>query len=79
MKITAPDLKELDIIDDVIKEVQGGAHRDVKQQAAYIETTLKQSLTSLLKLTPEELVEQRYQKYKAIGKVSVENQYIGVN
>lgn len=36
MKITAPDLKELDIIDDVIKEVQGGAHRDVKQQAAYI-------------------------------------------
>ena len=79
MKITAPDLKELDIIDDVIKEVQGGAHRDVKQQAAYIEKTLKQSLTSLLKQSPEELVEQRYQKYKAIGKVSIENQYIGVN
>ncbi|MCY7552887.1 acetyl-CoA carboxylase carboxyl transferase subunit alpha, partial [Bacillus safensis] len=36
-------------------------------------------LTSLLKLTPEELVEQRYEKYKAIGKVSIENQYIGVN
>ncbi|MFB8735430.1 hypothetical protein ACEQPO_21695 [Bacillus sp. SL00103] len=35
MKITAPDLKEFDIIDDVIKEVQGGAHRDVKQQATH--------------------------------------------
>lgn len=32
MKITAPDLKELDIIDHVIKEVRGGAHRDVERK-----------------------------------------------
>ena len=46
MKITAPDLKELDIIDHVIKEVRGGAHRDVEQQAAYIDEALKGELKS---------------------------------
>ncbi|MES9687807.1 acetyl-CoA carboxylase carboxyl transferase subunit alpha, partial [Bacillus sp. JJ353] len=60
MKITAPDLKELDIIDHVIKEVRGGAHRDVKQQAAYIDETLKQALQSLMKLDKNELIQQRY-------------------
>lgn len=63
----------------MIKEVKGGAHHDVKMQAGYIDETLKQSLKSLLKLNEEELIQQRYEKYKAIGKVSVEDQYIGVN
>ncbi len=79
MKITAPDLKELGIIDHMIKEVKGGAHHDVKLQASYMDETLKQSLKTLLKLSEEELIQQRYEKYKAIGKVSVEDQYIGVN
>ena len=37
MKITASDLKELGVIDEVIPEVKGGAHRDVKSQAVKIE------------------------------------------
>ncbi|KAA6448626.1 acetyl-CoA carboxylase carboxyl transferase subunit alpha [Bacillus swezeyi] len=78
MKITAPDLKELDIIDHVIKEVRGGAHRDVKQQAAYIDEVLKDALKSLMKLDKNELIQQRYDKYKSIGKISTENQYVGV-
>ncbi|ATH92760.1 acetyl-CoA carboxylase carboxyl transferase subunit alpha [Bacillus glycinifermentans] len=78
MKITAPDLKELDIIDHVIKEVRGGAHRDVKKQAAYIDETLKQALQSLMKLDKNELIQQRYEKYKSIGKISTENQFVGV-
>nr|WP_202049377.1 acetyl-CoA carboxylase carboxyl transferase subunit alpha [Bacillus glycinifermentans] len=78
MKITAPDLKELDIIDHVIKEVRGGAHRDVKQQAAYIDETLKQALQSLMKLDKNELIQQRYEKYKSIGKISTESQYVGI-
>lgn len=77
MKITAPDLKELDIIDHVIKEVRGGAHRDVEQQAAYIDEALKGELKSLLKLDKNELIQQRYNKYKSIGKISTENQYVG--
>nr|WP_276578977.1 MULTISPECIES: acetyl-CoA carboxylase carboxyl transferase subunit alpha [Bacillus] len=78
MKITAPDLKELDIIDHVIKEVRGGAHRDVEQQAAYIDEALKSELKSLLKLDKNELIQQRYNKYKSIGKISTENQYVGI-
>jgi acetyl-CoA carboxylase carboxyl transferase subunit alpha len=78
MKITAPDLKELDIIDHVIKEVRGGAHRDVEQQAAYIDEALKGELKSLLKLDKNELIQQRYNKYKSIGKISTENQYVGI-
>ncbi|GIN75470.1 acetyl-CoA carboxylase carboxyl transferase subunit alpha [Bacillus paralicheniformis] len=78
MKITAPDLKELDIIDHVIKEVRGGAHRDVEQQAAYIDEALKNELKSLLKLDKNELIQQRYNKYKSIGKISTENQYVGI-
>ena len=37
MKITAPDLKKLGIIDDIIPEIKGGAHKDVKKQAEEIE------------------------------------------
>jgi acetyl-CoA carboxylase carboxyl transferase subunit alpha len=78
MKITAPDLKELGIIDEIIPEVRGGAHRDVKQQAKEIDKVLKQSLEELRKLDPEQLVEQRYLKYKAIGEYSFLNDYIGI-
>ncbi|BDG46172.1 MULTISPECIES: acetyl-CoA carboxylase carboxyl transferase subunit alpha [Parageobacillus] len=67
MKITANDLKELGIIDEIIPEVRGGAHRDADQQAAEIDKVLKRSLTQLLKLDGEALVRQRYEKFKQIG------------
>ncbi|MDQ0174539.1 acetyl-CoA carboxylase carboxyl transferase subunit alpha [Bacillus chungangensis] len=68
MKITAPDLKALDIIDDIIPEVRGGAHQDVEKQAEAIDAVLKRSLQELSVLSPEELVEKRYEKFKRIGK-----------
>jgi acetyl-CoA carboxylase carboxyl transferase subunit alpha len=67
MKITANDLKELGVIDEIIPEVRGGAHRDVDQQAAEIDKVLKRSLAQLLKLDGETLVQQRYEKFKQIG------------
>lgn len=67
MKITANDLKELGVIDEIIPEVRGGAHRDADQQAAEIDKVLKRSLTQLLKLDGEALVRQRYEKFKQIG------------
>lgn len=70
MKITAPDLKELGIIDTVIPECRGGAHKNIKQQAAAINDVIKESLTELKKLTKDELVTQRYQKYRVIGEYS---------
>lgn len=67
MKITAGDLKELGVIDGIIPEVSGGAHRDVKQQAEFIDATLKEALADLLKQSSEQLLQQRYEKYKKIG------------
>ncbi|MGG3738197.1 acetyl-CoA carboxylase carboxyl transferase subunit alpha [Aeribacillus pallidus] len=68
MKITAPDLKELGIIDEIIPEVRGGAHQDVKAQAEEIDKVLKTSLQQLMQLSEDELVAHRYDKYKQIGK-----------
>ncbi|MGX1263449.1 acetyl-CoA carboxylase carboxyl transferase subunit alpha [Rossellomorea marisflavi] len=78
MKITAPDLKELGIVDEIIEEVKGGAHKDVKTQSEKIEAVLKQSLKELISLSKEQLVQHRYDKFKAIGEYTVLNDRIGV-
>ncbi|ALC82003.1 MULTISPECIES: acetyl-CoA carboxylase carboxyl transferase subunit alpha [Bacillus] len=75
MKITADDLKKLGIIESVIKEVRGGAHRNIEKQAQLIKDTLTESLKELIKLDQASLLKQRYEKYKAIGKVSAENEF----
>jgi acetyl-CoA carboxylase carboxyl transferase subunit alpha len=78
MKITAPDLKELGIIDDIIPEVKGGAHRDIKAQAESIGSALEKSLRELLPLTSEQLIESRYEKYKKMGKFSKAKDYANI-
>lgn len=79
MKITAPDLKKLGVIDDIIPEIKGGAHKDVKKQAEAIETMLMASLKQLLSLTAEELVADRYNRFRTIGEYGLVNDFIGVN
>ncbi len=79
MKITAPDLKELGIIDDIIPEIRGGAHKDVKKQAEEIEKVLKTSLQQLLKLSEEALIDDRYNRFRDIGEFTEIKDYIGVN
>ncbi|MDO6448373.1 acetyl-CoA carboxylase carboxyl transferase subunit alpha [Oceanobacillus profundus] len=71
MKITSYDLKKLGIVDHVIPEPKGGAHRNLEQQAAYIDEVLKQSLTNLQTLTDDELIENRWEKYKQMGEFEV--------
>ncbi|MDV2684787.1 acetyl-CoA carboxylase carboxyl transferase subunit alpha [Alkalihalophilus lindianensis] len=78
MKITAPDLKELGVIDDIIREAKGGAHRDVQSQAEAIDRTLSASLEELEVLSKDELVNKRYQKYKKIGQFTFVNDTNGV-
>lgn len=68
MKITAPDLLELGVIDGVIPEPFGGAHRDPAQQARLIKETLIEGLKPLLEMSPEQLVQDRYNKFKQIGR-----------
>ncbi|MCB5238145.1 acetyl-CoA carboxylase carboxyl transferase subunit alpha [Niallia alba] len=67
MKITAPDLRELGIIDSIIREVKGGAHHDIKEQAEQIDEVLYSSLKELTGMTKEELVNHRYAKFKNMG------------
>jgi len=67
MKITAPDLFELGIVDEIIPEPKGGAHRDIKQQAANIDVVIEKALKELNNLSNDELLEQRWEKYKQIG------------
>ncbi|WP_284139821.1 MULTISPECIES: acetyl-CoA carboxylase carboxyl transferase subunit alpha [unclassified Virgibacillus] len=67
MKITAYDLKELALIDQIIPEPKGGAHRDIKQQAGAIDSIIEQSLEELRVLSVSELLENRWEKYKCMG------------
>ena len=67
MKITALDLKEMGIIDDIIPEVAGGAHKNLEQQVNMMQRCLTDVLAELNVLSPEQLVEARYEKFKQIG------------
>ncbi|MBT2605085.1 acetyl-CoA carboxylase carboxyl transferase subunit alpha [Bacillus sp. ISL-53] len=67
MKITAPDLNRLGVIDEIIPEVRGGAHRDSNLQAEAIKEILKRSFKELLPLNSDDLINQRYMKFKKIG------------
>lgn len=67
MKITAPDLKEMGIIDEVIPEVLGGAHRDHKAQSLYLIEAIRNSLEQLVSMNKTEIVEHRYEKFREIG------------
>ncbi|WP_110927204.1 acetyl-CoA carboxylase carboxyl transferase subunit alpha [Bacillus massiliglaciei] len=67
MQITAPDLNRLGVIDEIIPEVKGGAHRDMAEQAEAIRTVLLKALGELLSMDGKELVNQRYLKFKQIG------------
>jgi acetyl-CoA carboxylase carboxyl transferase subunit alpha len=79
MKITAPDLKKLGVIESVIPEVKGGAHKDINDQATKIEVVLKNSLKELLAMEQKQLVTHRYNKFKRIGEISLLKDIIGVN
>lgn len=78
MRITAPDLKELGIVDDIIPEVKGGAHKDTEKQAQFIDEVLLKSLKELKALTEDQLVIHRYDKYKSIGEFSNLKEFIEV-
>ncbi len=68
LRITANDLLGLGIIDEIVPEPLGGAHRDYKVTAAALKTVLKRNLNVLSKIPAKELLEQRYKKFRKIGK-----------
>ena len=69
MRITAPDLKELGVIDGIIPEIIGGAHRNVAKQALSIKECISDTLHALNSLNGEQLVEDRYEKFKKLDSI----------
>ncbi len=67
LKLTARDLLEMKLIDDMIPEPLGGAHRDFEQTAENIRTTVSEALEELKKFSKKELLEERYKKFRRIG------------
>ncbi len=67
MKITAQDLFELGVADQVISEPAGGAHRDPEIATKNVGEALTETLKDLLAVPAENLTSQRYEKYRAIG------------
>ncbi len=66
-KPTAPDLLKLGVIDQVIREPLGGAHRDAETAARNVKRAVRKQLAELTPLTPEQIVQQRAERYRYIG------------
>ncbi len=67
MGITAKRIKELDLIDNIIEEPLGGAHRDMDIMAANLKQELKSNLAELEGLSKDELIEKRYDRLMSFG------------
>jgi acetyl-CoA carboxylase carboxyl transferase subunit alpha len=72
LKLTAQDLLGLGLIDEIVREPLGGAHRDPAMTAAAIKESIKKYLKDLSALAPAALIEARYEKYRKIGAFSTE-------
>ncbi len=67
LKITARDLLEMKLIDEIIPEPEGGAHMDPELTAKLVEPFVERSLQELSQLSPEQLISQRYEKFRKMG------------
>lgn len=67
LKLTAEHLKDLELVDEVIPEPLGGAHRDPNSMAFVMRDRILKKLKELKRLSVDELLEQRYKKYRSIG------------
>ncbi|MGH9714128.1 MAG: acetyl-CoA carboxylase carboxyltransferase subunit alpha [Candidatus Acidiferrales bacterium] len=67
LKITARDLLELQLVDEIVPEPEGGAHFDPEAAAKMLEPFLVSSLDELSSLDPQQLLNQRYEKFRRMG------------
>jgi acetyl-CoA carboxylase carboxyl transferase subunit alpha len=72
MKITAPDLKARDIVDEVIPEPAGGAQANHEELFKTVDEVFVRQLAELSALGPDELLEQRYRKFRNMGRLGRE-------
>jgi len=71
LRLTAKDLKELGVTDEILPEPSGGAHMDPQAMAKTVEAAVRRNLKQLRRVKPDSLVARRYKKYRAMGMVTV--------
>jgi acetyl-CoA carboxylase carboxyl transferase subunit alpha len=67
LKLTARDLLKLEVVDEIIPEPEGGAHRDYDSIAANVSRALRQAVEKVSEIPIAELLEKRYQKFRRLG------------
>jgi len=67
MGVTAPQIKQLGLINTIVEEPLGGAHRDHKAMAANLKATIKQQLAQLSSLSVDTLMQERYERLMSFG------------
>jgi acetyl-CoA carboxylase carboxyl transferase subunit alpha len=67
MKITAKDLKELGIVDEIVAEPEGGAHTDFEAAARFLDEVLDRQLVEVTNQPIRELLQTRYEKFRKMG------------
>ncbi len=67
LKLTAKDIIKLGVIDEIIQEPVGGAHRDHEQMAKNLKEAIARNLADLNKMTNEQLIDDRYNKFRAMS------------
>jgi acetyl-CoA carboxylase carboxyl transferase subunit alpha len=72
LKLTAWDLEELGVIDKIVAEPLGGAHRNYEESARILKQEIKSVLEELTNLSPEELIERRIAKFRQMGAYDIE-------
>lgn len=70
LKLTAKDMKKNKLIDGIIKEPCGGAHSDPEATFKKVKTEIKKHIKALSELKPQELIDERIEKFTAMGVVS---------
>jgi len=69
LSLTAPSLMEFGVIDEIVREPLGGAHRHHKRAAILLKKALRNNLQAVSQLVPEALTENRHEKFRKIGEI----------
>jgi len=67
MKVTAPDLRELGVVDEIIEEPLGGAHTDREEMARRVGDAIERTLRQLGRKSVDQLLDDRYKRFRNLG------------
>jgi acetyl-CoA carboxylase carboxyl transferase subunit alpha len=67
LKLTAPHLRELGVVDDIVEEPPGGAHQDPRTAATFLGRALWKHLAEVAQLSPNAIRDDRYERFRSLG------------